>query len=76
MTKNDFLAELTEILEIDGELTTEAPLAGTDEYDSLAIMSLIAFIDEHFGLSFSGEKLGKVKTVKDLISLIGEENIN
>jgi len=76
MTINDFLTELAELLEIDGSLTIETSLADMEEFDSLAIMSLIAFIDEAFDMTLSGEKLGECNVVSDLISLIGKDKIN
>ena len=76
MTLNEFLEELAELMEVDNSLTPETSLSDMEEYDSLAIMSLIAFIDDNFNATFSGEKLAELKTVNDLISLIGREKLN
>ncbi len=76
MKLSEFLAELTEMLEVEEEVTAETSLEDMEEYDSLAIMSLIAFIDEKFDMTASGETLGELKTVADLISLIGPENVD
>ncbi len=75
MTLNEFLEELTEILEIEETVNISTSLEDMDEYDSLAIMSLIAFFDERFEVEVSGEQLIEVKLVSDLISLIGSDKI-
>jgi len=72
----EFLEELTELLEVEEAVTLDTSFEGMDEYDSLAVMSLIAFIDENFDKTISGEKLSNVKGVKELITLIGEDNIS
>ena len=75
MEGNEFFEELVEIFEVDEDITSETSLEEMEEYDSLAIMSLIAFIDENFEMTVSGEKLRELKTVTDLIALIGEERL-
>ncbi len=75
MTLNEFLDEITEILETDETVSIDTPLEGTDEYDSLAIMSLIAFFDDNFEMEVSGEQLVEIKLVSDLISLVGEDKL-
>ncbi len=76
MTIDEFLEELAELMEVDEALTVESSLADMEEYDSLAIMSLIAFIDDSFDMTVSGEKLGELQTVNDLISMIGTDNLS
>ena len=76
MNVNKFISELKEILEVDEEITIDTSLENMDEYDSLAIMSLVAFIDENFDMTVSGESLGEIKTVSDLIALICPDKIN
>lgn len=76
MNQNEFLEELTELFETDDKVTLDTSLEYMEEYDSLAIMSLISFIDENFEITVSGEKLGNLKSITELISLIGEEKID
>lgn len=76
MKRDDFLAELTELLEADDDITIDSALDEAEGFDSLAILSLVAMIDEHFDMIISGEELSKLKSVKGLISLIGEDKIN
>lgn len=76
MKKATFIKELPDVLEIDEELTEESNLRDFKEYDSLAVLSLVAFIDEKFGMSLSSDELAEVATVRSLIELIGEENFD
>ena len=75
MNQDDFFSELADILEVDTEVSAKTLLKDTEEYDSLAIMSLIAFLDENFEMAVSGEVLVEIKSVKHLIGLIGKDKI-
>jgi acyl carrier protein len=75
MKKDVFLNELAEVLEVeDMELTEETNLNDLEEYDSLAVMSLVAFIDENFDKKLSAAQFTDVTTVKSLMKLIGLKN--
>jgi acyl carrier protein len=76
MKLNEFLEELTEIFEVDFTVNLDTSLENMAEYDSLAIMSLIAFFYEHFEIEVSGEQLVGVKRVSDLIILIGDDKLS
>ena len=76
MDRAEFLEELTELLEVEEAVTDDTSFENMSEYDSLAVMSLIAFIDENFKKTVSGEELINIKNVKDLITLIGENHLN
>ena len=76
MDRAEFLEELTELLEVEEAVTDDTSFENMAEYDSLAVMSLIAFIDENFKKTVSGEELINIKNVKDLITLIGENHLN
>jgi len=67
-----FLSDLAEILELDrAALTEEYPLDDTN-WDSLAVVSTIASIDESFGLALPGDPLRACQSVGDLLRLIRE----
>lgn len=40
-------------------------------WDSLAVMSTVALIDEHCGVTVSGDELARCVTVKDVLALAG-----
>lgn len=63
---SEFYEGLAEILEVDaGEVNPDLPLDGGN-WDSLAIVSTIALIDEVYDKAVSGETLEGCKTVGDL----------
>lgn len=65
------LTELAKLLETDREsVTLDYPLAGFGNWDSLAIVSMIATIDAIFNVSVKGNEIEQCKTVKDIFILI------
>lgn len=75
MQKSEFYDILMDTLEIESVDTLDASTQLTDleEYDSLAVLSLIAMIDEHFGKRIPGVEFQKITTVQSLMDLIGVE---
>ncbi|KAA0684094.1 acyl carrier protein [Roseomonas genomospecies 6] len=72
MDRKEFLLALDEMLELDdGTLTGAEELESIDAWDSLAVISFIALVDERLGHVVEGEKLVKAKTVEDLLGLAG-----
>jgi acyl carrier protein len=64
--------ELAEILEIDADrVTAEFPLS-EGKWDSVAMLSIIAMIDEHCGVTISGAQLERCVTVQDILTLAAE----
>ncbi len=75
MKKEDFYRELIECMEIDPvDMTEETVFRELEDFDSMAIMSIVAFADEKFGKTLAAEQLKNMKTVGDLMELIGREN--
>lgn len=73
MNRNDFLLALDEMLELDpGTLKGPETLADIDSWDSLAVISFIALVDEKFSTVVSGERLAAAKTVEDLLTMVAE----
>ena len=74
MKKSIFLQKLQEALEVDDiELTEETNLQKLEDFDSLAIMNIIALVDSHFNVILPDFELEKITTVKSLMKLIGIE---
>ncbi len=72
MKKQEFVNSLTIYCEFEGgpfEIMTEFNTVGG--FDSLAVLSIIAFIDEQFNKKISGEEIGKLINFNSLIELIG-----
>ena len=74
MKKSEFYDILTDTLEIESvdKIDASTELTSLEEYDSLAVLSLIAMIDEHFGKRIAGTEFQKITTVQSLMDLIGE----
>lgn len=68
MEKAEILLFLDEIVELSpGTLKGPEPIK---EWDSIAIISLIALADEHFGKSLSAREISLANTVDDIIVLL------
>lgn len=73
MQIEDFLVELAELLELErAELTSNYQLEENENWDSLALISVIVMIDEHFQLTISNEELRRCAVVGDLLNLIND----
>ncbi len=68
MTVTEKLDTLEELLDIEkGTLSEETALDQLSEWDSLAVITLIAMLDEKYGKSVTPKKIKEFKTVKDII---------
>lgn len=76
MTKSQFLSSLQEVLEVDVDLTEDTNLRELEGYDSMAVLSIIAFFDEHFQQTVDAERFEDVTTVSDLMGLIGHDRFD
>jgi acyl carrier protein len=74
MKKQDFYTELIDFLEFEPvELTEGTELKSLDGYDSMAVMSLIAFCDEKFGKKINAQQIQSLTTVGSLMEFLGKE---
>lgn len=74
MKKRDFLELLKETMGIEEDLKEEMLLESIEEYDSLAVLSLMAMYDE-LGVNVIPKDFRNLKRVKDIVALAGE-NVN
>lgn len=61
--------ELADILEVDAVLDTDE-LESFESWDSLAILSLMAFIDETYNVQLFNDDLANLKTLANVKELI------
>lgn len=74
MKKTEFVNKLSEFCEFEKqELTPETQLKSIDEYDSMAMLSMIAFVDKNFSVKLSAAQLQNLTDFNSIISLIGNE---
>lgn len=63
------IALLEETLDTDeGVLTPETDLSELEQWDSIAMLSLIAMLDEEFDKTITGKELKALKTVADILA--------
>ncbi len=73
MTEKEKLGMLEETFELDeGVLSSDTVLAELDEYDSMAKLSLIVFMDDEFGVKITGEMIKGFKTVGDILAVMNK----
>ena len=72
MTKNEFLELLAETIDTEVELHEDLLLDEIEEYDSIAILSLMSMYDE-LSVKVSPLDFQNLKTVADLINLAGDK---
>lgn len=72
MTQQEFITELEDILSLDeGELNADSNLKEIEDWDSLAIISIIALVDKKIGKKIDIASMKECATVNDLITVIG-----
>ena len=66
MDRNEFLKNLADVLQTDEELTFDTELESLEDWDSLAIMATIAFLDKKFGVKTVINDYKNIKTINDI----------
>lgn len=73
MTNERKIELIAEILDVEpGVLNQETKLSDLDEWDSIALISFMAMIDDEFDKVVKGSIVKEQKTVADLMALMGE----
>ena len=68
---NDFLEQMADIVEVDeDEMDVEQPFRDYEAWDSLAVLSTLALIEEDYDVVVSNEELRGVTTLKQLWDLV------
>jgi acyl carrier protein len=71
MTIAKFLEDFQELLQCDDPVAMATPLQAMAEWDSLAVMSCIAYLDKTFGVKTTVASYKKLRTVADVAALAG-----
>lgn len=66
MTKEEFLAELQDVLQRDDPVSWDMPLEDIEEWDSLAVMGTAAFLHHHFSVRLTLDDFRSLHTVADI----------
>ena len=73
MTIKEFLLSLDDLLQVEpGTVKGFEDLDSLESWDSLAIISFMALVDEHFGVGLQAKQIAECKTVADLMGLLGD----
>lgn len=71
MTEQEKMEELVDILEMDlEEFTKETVLEDLETWDSVAVLSFIAFMNEKFDKIYHASEVTVCKTVADLMEMM------
>lgn len=74
MKTSVFLEKLQEELEEKQALEQDTRLKDLENYDSISLLSVIAFVDENFNQQLDPDQFKDMETVSDLMNIIGLEN--
>lgn len=66
MTRDEFLIEMQDVLQTEDKLSFDTVLGELSEWDSLAIMSTMAFLDRMFGVKTSMSDYTSMNTIEDI----------
>jgi len=69
MLKSEFLEELQDLLQRNDPIALDMTLNDIAEWDSLAIMSCMAYFDKKFNLKTKISQYEKLNTISDLLAL-------
>ena len=72
MKKDEFLELLAETMDTEEELNEDMNLEDIEEYDSIAILSLMSMYDE-MGVKVTPNDFKNLEKVSDLIKLAGDK---
>ena len=70
-----FIEKFKETLELDGvEINLETKFRDLENWDSISFLSVLAMLDEEYGVSIEGNNFRKLETIEDLINEIKTKN--
>lgn len=72
MNIDEFIANFAELLDDTpaSEITASTAFHDLDEYSSLVSLTLIAMVDEEYGVTLSGNDIRNAITVEDLFNTV------
>ncbi len=71
MTRDEFLIEMQDVLQTEETLTVDTVLTDLAEWDSLAVMATMAFLDRNFGVKLSIADIKELNTIGDIAAKAG-----
>ncbi|AXY02127.1 TPA: acyl carrier protein [Vibrio vulnificus] len=71
MNKEQFLEELTDVLQLEDAINESTNLKELEEWDSMAHLGVISMFDIEFSKNITNAELKNIETVSDLMALAG-----
>ena len=71
MDATGFLNDFQDLLQCDMAITPEVRLGDLEEWDSMAMMACMAYMDKKFGTTLRFSQFKEMKTVSDLMKVVG-----
>lgn len=71
MNREEFLTQMQDVLQTEENLTLETILDDLVEWDSLAVMATMAFLDKEFGVKTSMKDYKQMSTIGDIAKKAG-----
>ncbi|NBV82811.1 acyl carrier protein [bacterium] len=72
LNNDEFLSRLAEVLQVSPSELVDSFKLDENNFDSLALISTIALIDECFNTTVNIEKLMACRSIKELLALIAD----
>jgi acyl carrier protein len=70
MQHNEFIDIFKDVIQSDSDIAMDSTLEGIEEWDSMAMMALIAYFDVKLGITVTFDQLHALKCVRDVALLI------
>ena len=71
MNREEFLEAMVDVLQTEEEITFDTLLEDLEEWDSLSIMSTMAFLEKEFGVKTSMKDYQNMQTIEDIAKKAG-----
>ena len=68
--KDLFLKRFVDAIEREDEIKMEDEFRNYEEWDSLALLSLVSMLDDEYSINIGQNELEKMKTIKDIYDFI------
>ncbi len=73
MNREEFLTKLKDILQTEADITFSTDLFDIDEWDSLSMITTVAFLDNECGQKVTVKDVQEIDTVEQLAKIAGVE---
>jgi len=70
MQHDEFIDIFKDIIQSDSAIELDSPLADIEEWDSMAMMALIAYFDVRLGITITFDQLHTLSSIRDVALLI------